>query len=344
MNMNEFGEIDKTIERPIVRSKLTKGYASSWAVIVLITINTISGLVYILVQWARYETIEDAIFVGLLFAATMVLAYGIRSFNKFLANKGYDFYNFVMAMVNAEEVEAAYDVLYHSVMNTRRMTISGILYGLTISTAVYLMGSWESDPVLAILLFIFMFINNFATGVAFYGLLSLFAHTFSMGRMVQINLWRVNNPSTSFLLGITRRVSILASIYIGMSLSSLIFTDILPMNELVIAYCAFAFIMIAATLFIPQIPLVNKIKEVKEKTLFEIDNQIQAAFHETLGKMRAGNLNVEMHDFESLIRVREKIEAINPWPFRFGSISAGLSILFFSAVPVIIQIALERLV
>ena len=207
-------------ETPVPSSYAHIGYASTAWTVRIIALCFVTGTLYVPLQWYRHGDIKDAEFVSMLIAATMILMFGLRRLQRYIVTKGLDFYSFVMSTRDPEKAVLEHDKLCTSVFNFRRMTISGVLYGMTIASAPFVLGVWKDDLLLRSSLSLFMFFVNFVTGVTFYGLLTFFHHAVKMGAMVRIDLWHVDNPSTNFLLGATRRLSMLASIYICICISS----------------------------------------------------------------------------------------------------------------------------
>ncbi|MHC4541738.1 MAG: hypothetical protein ACYS74_18480 [Planctomycetota bacterium] len=317
------------------------GYASTTWSVGVVALCFVTGTLYVPIQWHRHGDIKDAAFVSMLIAATMILMFGLRRLQRYIVTKGLDFYSFVMSTSDPEKAVLEHDQLCASVINFRRMTIAGILYGMAIGSTPFVWGVWKDDVFLRSSLSLFMFFVNFATGVAFYGLLTFFCHAIKMGAMVKIDLWHVENPSTNFLLGATRRLSVLASIYVCISISSILFS-VLPIGSLVIGYSCFSAGVILASLAVPTLPVAKKLRESKAQTLRQIDEQVQAAFAGVLAKMNSEDKKVDLTAFESLLQLREKVESVHTWPFKLKALSAGFSVVFFSSVPVVLQLLLEK--
>lgn len=300
-----------------------------------------SGVVYTIVQWNDHGAIEDAVFVSMLIGATMILMLGLRALYSYIATKGMDFYSFALSTPDPEVALEEHRGLCASVFNSVRMTLVGFVYGLAVGSAPLLLGVWPNDLSLRLLLTVFMFFVNFATGLAFYGLVVFFFRAVRMGQMVKVDLWHIDNPSTGFLLGATRRISVLASVYVCICLSSILFSE-LPVSGLVIAYSCFSGAIILASLLIPSHPVAQKLRDAKAKTLGEIEIQLNAAFQEAIENMKTSGAKVDLVRFESLLQLREKVEKIHTWPFRVKALTAGASVVFFSSIPVILQLILER--
>ena len=228
-------------------------------------------------------------------------------------------------------------------MNTPRMTISGIIYGAAVGSSPFLLNLWEPFVYNKIFLALFLFIVNFITGVAFYSLIMFYFHSFKLGDMIKVDLWNVDNPSTRFLLGATRRISVLSSFYVSICLSSILFS-VFPISSLVITYSIFACAILLSSLIIPSYPVFHKLKAAKEKNLSEIDTKLNELFYKTINEVKSGGSNFDLKQFEILFQLRDRIESVTILPFKSKTLSAGLSIILVSIIPVIVQIILERLV
>ena len=87
----------------------------------------------------------------------------------------------------------------------------------------------------------------------------------------------------------------------------------------------------------------QKIKNIKEKNLSEIDEKLNENFHQTIKNIRTKNSKVYMEHFESLLQLRARINDISVLPFRAKSIMAVASVLVLSALPVGLQLLLENM-
>ncbi len=319
-----------------------KGYLSILSTIIIAITTLASGIIYLIFEWIFTDKLEDTYFVSMLTGATMILLFGIRYLGDFLLNKGKDFYSFVISTVDPELVYKNYDQFFLNVMNFKRMTLSGIIYGIMIGSAPYLLNVWSENSALQLLLSIFMFVVNFVTGISFYSLISFFINSVKMGKMIKVDLWQIENPSTLFLLGATRRIAILASVYIAICLTSILFSK-LPVSSLVILYSVFSGSIILLSIIIPSYPIVYKLKLAKEKNLLEIDKKLNEIFYQTIEDIKTKEAKVDLERFDSLLQLRSRIADVSIFPFRAKSISAVLSVIIFSAIPVVIQIILEKL-
>lgn len=319
-----------------------KGYASWKARFLLLSLCLVSGVVYLTMEQITTGSIVDAWFVSMLVGATAILLYGLKYLRDYLVNRGIRFYNFVLSTDDPEEAYRQHSKLCKSVLNSRWMSFAGIVYGFIVGSAPFLLSLWQANLTLQICLSLFLFIINFVTGVAFYGLISFFMHAMKMGQLIEVDIWRVNKPSTEFLLGATRRISILSGLYSGISNTSILFS-VFPVSGLVIGYFCFSGITILSSVVIPSIPIARKLRMAKLKAINEIEHQLHNTLKESLKKAKDPNKKISTERFESLLTMKDKIESIHSWPFRVKSIFAGISVLFLSLAPLIVETVMKRL-
>lgn len=323
--------------------EVPNGYAAWQARLTLLLIGLFTGVGYLTLQQVLTGSIRDAIFVSMLIGATAILLYGLKYLRDYLVSRGIRFYNFVLSTDNPEEAYRQHGELCRSVLNIKWMTVVGIVYGTIVGSAPFLFSLWPSSTVLKIALALFLFIVNFATGVAFYGLIDFFVHAVRMGSMIEVDIWKVNKPSTEFLLGATRRISILGGVYAGISNTSIVFS-ILPVNYLTISYFIFSGTTILASVVIPSIPITRKLRLAKVEAINEIENQLHETLRGELDKAKDPDAKISTDRFESLLTMKERVEDVHSWPFRIKSIFAGLSVIFFSSVPLIVEAVLQQLI
>jgi len=301
-----------------------------------------AGLLYISLQWSRHGSIEDAVFVGILIGATLILLLGIGWFYRFLAAKGLDYFQCLLQADGPADIYAAFSKLCASTIDLRRTTAAGCCYGALVGSAAWILNTWEGDAVLRFALGLFLFSVNFVTGVAFHGLLVFFGQAVRSGRHVPISLWHSINPATDFLLAATRRIVLLASVYISLCIGSVAFST-LPLGGFLVGYSVFCGLVLIASIFVPIVPLALRTREVKEEALRAINARLDECYREFMAKAREGDATAELAMLERYFTLKAKIEAVPVWPFKLRSIGAALSVVFFSSIPVLLQLILERL-
>jgi len=329
-----------TIEK--TNTKKMENYFSLRKAVFLILINFILGTSYATNEWLMYGKIEDALFIGILSGATTILNIGLFFVLSYLSSKGIDFYNFVFSSSNPEKVYHQYKKLCSTIINRKNMLFSGLIYGLIVGSTPFVFEIWSQNLELQFIMSAFLFSCNFTTGIAFYSLVMFIKESFKMSNIIEIELWQIQNPSTNFIIGISKRISLLASVYIGLCLTSIFFSKF-ELGILIAFYSLFCGIILLITFILPISPLIKKIRQGKEKTLNELDCKLQTIFKKTMDEFSDSNDKVDLTRLHSLLEVREKVASINPYPFKVGLITTGISILLISSFPVFLELGLKVL-
>lgn len=299
----------------------------------------LTGLLYLIVQWIITQNIIDSIFVGLLFGATVILVFGFSTMAKHVTDKGLNFFLNSIDVESENEIFDKYQNYCANILHVPGMIISGLIYGLTVSLTPFLFGIWPEHFTLTLAMAIFMLAVNFVTGAALYSLVRYIQQTYRIAPLISIDLWQANSGKTDFLLGMTRKMSVLASVYIALSLTSILFS-LIQVNITVIFYGIFSGIILLSVLFVTPAPVVQKLKDEKIKMLSDLDNRIHDLLPESYDNLNS-NDTLELERMKSLLDLREKIENLNVWPFKIKSVIASISVIFFSSLPIMVRIVLE---
>ena len=308
----------------------------------LIGICIVIGLFYLVAQWSFTKVIRDSLFIGLLFGATLMLVQSMRSLYKFAANNSMSFFSFTLEGKEYDEVVQASTDFIRSIFNSKWMSFVGIIYGIAVGSAVFLTGVWTDQIFLRSLLFVFLFVVNFVTGIGFYGLIMFFMTAWKIGKLVKIDLWQRDNPSTVFLRRITHSTAIIASIYVCICISSILFS-VFPIDSLTIGYSVFAGVIILACFIIPEIPVRKKIVDEKRLTLMDLNNQLQLEFKKSLEEAKNMNKAIDLSKIDCLMDLRQKVGKIHVWPFGMRTLTTAVSVILVTSLPAFLQILLERL-
>ncbi len=138
----------------------------------------------------------------------------------------------------------------------------------------------------------------------------------------------------------TRKMTVIASIYISLCMISILFSKF-PINVMILSYAAFSGLIFLTILIVTPAPVMKKLKQAKMEALTELDLRIQELF--SVGSKENDQLgnSEELTKLRNLFELREKIEQMNTFPFKVKSILAALSVIFFSALPVIVRTILD---
>lgn len=316
-------------------------YRQPRVIVLIILINIATGFLYLIQQWITTNDIIDSFFVGLLLGATLLLLQGIHYMHAFVLKDILSFFIPIKSEIDYKEMTQIAKEFIRSIFNNAYMTLSGCVYGLIISLAVYSLNVWQQHQSLNIFLSLFIFTINFVTGLGFYGLIVFFKKSVMLSKIIKVDLWQTENPSTVFLRKLTVRTAMLASFYICICIGSIYFS-ILPLGSLTIGYSIFSGVIIVIAFILPEIPILKKVAESRSKVLAELNNQIQIEFKRAFGKDNNYD-NLDISRLETLLKFKEKIETINIWPFKIKIITTSFSVLFVTFLPVLLKVVLERI-
>jgi hypothetical protein len=316
-------------------------YASRQAAVSSVLICLVIGLAYIVAQSIINKAIRDAFFVGMLLGATVFLFSGLRAVYRYILRKGVGFFAFLATKPDQRAEVAKYPDLISSVFNFKRMTWAGLLYGLVLALSPFVLGAWPESYVLRIFLAVFLLAVNFATGVGFYGLITFFIKSLKLGRLVQVDIWQKENPSTEFLLGAARRIALVASTYICICNASFLFS-VLPLSGFVLGYALFSGSLIVSSSLVPALPIVQKISVSKRDALHHINTQIQQEFGRILDASAREDNQLDLARLDKLIALRDRIDGTTVWPLRVKFLSTGLSIIVVTLLPPLLQAFIQK--
>lgn len=118
--------------------------------------------------------------------------------------------------------------------------------------------------------------------------------------------------------------------------------SVIPIGSLTIGYSSFAAILMVGMLIIPEIPIRKKIMLTKRNSLIKINCQIQKE-HDKIFEENKNNIeDINLNKLDLLIKFKEKVDSISPWPSILKILKATMSILFISAIPPFIECLLKN--
>ncbi len=322
-----------------VEKKYLSVFTDSKGKIAFIAPTIFTGLIYLIFQWFITKNIVDSLFVGLLFGSTVILVLGLSSMAKHVTNRGLNFFSSSLDLETEKEIFEKYQNYCAKILHVPGMIITGFLYGIAVSVTPFLFDIWPDHFVLKFAMTLFLLAVNFVTGAALYSLARYIEQSYRIAPLINIDLWQANSGKTDFLLGMTRKMSVLASVYIALSLTSILFS-LIPVNTAVISYGIFSGSILLCVLFVTPAPVVQKLRDEKVKMLNDLDDRIHDLLPGSYSNLNTDDTG-ELERMKSLLELREKIENLNVWPFRIKSIIATFSVIFFSALPILVRTILE---
>jgi hypothetical protein len=317
-------------------------YARTFTVVVLVLGTLILGITYLALQWQRTGKIKHGLFVGLLLGATLILLQGMRSIYKYVTTNIVSFFAFAQEKKSFDEIRKQADAYCNKIFNTRDMSISGVLYGLIIGSAIFVMNIWKTEGLLKIFLFCFLFSVNFVTGIGFYGLLKFFVSSWELGKLVKTDLWQRENPTMWFFRKVKKSTSLIAIVYITICVTSIYLSQDFRAEYLTSVYSIFAGLIVILVFILPEIPIRKKIIIAKQKALTTINDQVQGEFRNAFEEAKSENKEIDLSKIERLIVLREKIEKISVWPFGLDTFTTAFSVVLITILPIILEFILNR--
>ncbi len=89
-----------------------KGYLSNKLAAILMLLTTLSGGIYLVIEWTFTRNLVDTYFVSMLIGASMILILGLRNLGNFLSHKGKDFYHFILSTNDPEKLYNNYNSFF----------------------------------------------------------------------------------------------------------------------------------------------------------------------------------------------------------------------------------------
>lgn len=188
----------------------------------------------------------------------------------------------------------------------------------------------------------FLVSANFLTGIALYSLIALYIQILQAGDRLEVDLWGWRNPSTDFLVVLGQRIAVFASIYIMLSILSVLLSSF-SVSAILPYYFLFSILVFSSTFLVPVFPIIRKLQEEKREALHALDVKLQEQFRSITESPDRGAADEKLDQIDQLFGVREQIESAVVWPFKLRSLGTAMWIGFVSAIPVLAEFFLGRL-
>ena len=318
-------------------------YSRAKVVALLLFLTAASGITYLAVQWDKTGTASDWPFVALLIGATAFLLLGMRLIHKDIERRIYGFYEFALGGGNPDGVRQHAEAYHRGIFRAGPMTISGIIYGLLVASALYLMEVWHDRALIKVLLFAFLFIVNFVTGIGFYGLIKFFFRLRMLAGYVKVDLWQRINPTTLFFMRIKRKAALLAIVYVSICVFSIFFSE-LQKEFLSQGYEVFAGILVILVFLIPELPLRKKVAEAKRRCLSVINAELDGEFCSAQNGSAVPVRTFDAGRVEKLMALREKVRRLSIWPFGLQTLRTAFSVVLVTLLPMILEYLLKTFI
>lgn len=204
---------------------------------------------YLGAQSAARGAIRDVVFVSILFGASGLLVVGLHRTRDFSVRNGVT--ACVLGSVDAGDTITLdlFRSLLAEVFHPRRMLVTGVLYGIAVASAPWVLHARPDDAHLRIALSAFLWAVNF---VSAHALIQFLARMYRLGGGISADVWGLKKPAMRFTFAVSRRVGLLASVYIGLALTSILFS-VLPLKPPVILYSILAGAVALAAVVVPPL-------------------------------------------------------------------------------------------
>jgi len=299
------------------------------------------GNAYVALQMVVIGEVRDELFVSLLVAGTLVLVLGMRRVIGYLGSREPGFVADVLETGSEEASRAVFQLTRERLANHRWLAAAAAGYGLAVGSAPWLLSAWQGQGVLRLLLAAFLTAVNAVTGVAVYSLVVYLIHVRKLGELARIDVWHFETPSAALVVGITQRVTILAAVYVSLSLSSVLFS-VLPLGGVMAGYSAFAGIAILACLVIPPMPLIRNAKRRRREELDALNRQLPALYREAVAGLAAGNRS-GVDQLQGLLVIRTAVLEQEIYPFRLRTVGTAVGVLLLAFLPSVLEAVLGKI-
>lgn len=279
----------------------------------------------------------DILFVLILIAATAFLLPATTSVRSYILRRGFNYWQYVLPDGDGDHIERSLRGLIASCFWTLGRVIGGVLYGGVIVTGADLLRNTAGLAQNRFEFDAFLFCMNYLTGATLYSLTTFLAMGPALIRNIPVQLWDTRNPASEFLFNSNARIGVYASLYVGLCMTSIIFSDI-PRDFLVYAYVGFSSVIALVTIVAPFYFYARRIQFFKDRLVTRIGkmlDQLSAVLLSDGSKSAHPN---EFHRMQELVQLREWVSNADVLPFRLRSLYAAITMVLFSLQPFFVDV------
>jgi hypothetical protein len=306
------------------------------------TLVLLSGIIYLEIQWIFTRDIKDKLFVFFSIGASILILCCAWNILNFIRKNEMSFCAVGIDSLDLDTNRKEYDKLLFIFIDYRLAIPFGIIWGVAASYIPFYFDIWPTNSIVAFAFSFFLFCNCFITGFYLLNLVRYFFITKNLWDLIEVELWKRDKRAADFLLPLSKKTSLLASLYISITLMAWITTPFVPFTKELISYLIFAVVLLIASVVLPIRPFSSKLKKEKHLALYEIDEKIQKEYIEIIRNLKVDKEGVNYDTMNLLLEMRKKIEDIHIYPYRIKTISASFSIIIISLLPVFVQMFLEK--
>lgn len=304
------------------------GMRHLWRGGVLCAIAGITGMLHLFLQIQQSGNPADTVFVVVVWGATVYLAACVPWIQRYAVT--------VAAAISNPSFNAHAAALFRRWANRRAQVWTGVAYGLIVATGAFVITDSCTLP-FRITLAIFLSVVNYATGVALLLTASALLFAYRAPQYIR-SVWLLENETVHGVLGITRRIALVASIYSSACISSILFSAI-PFQHLVGVYAIFCGGCILVLVGGPAWSISVQRSSAKISSTTEIDRAIHDTCARILGQDEVGILAERL---DALFVMRDRAGRVTVWPFRLGALATSLQVVVISSAPIVVQFLLTR--
>ena len=326
-------------QRKVASRELRRiGYSNRWMETALLILTIISAAAYSALLLLHSVAISELIFVFLLVSATILLYVGLGWLRRYFYVKGRLFFN-----PSAQRDRRASGALFHlslskQIFSRSKRLFAAFFYGSTIATGTFFLQVRAEEPTEQIGLLIFLFFANALTGTALFSVFQFLNNSRHFFDALEVNPWVPENKSAQIFLSLTRRLTLVATSYVSLSMVSILFSS-LPLSLIVSGYVILCITIIFIIIIVPYSSVLARLNTKRREILHGIGSQI----HRNTALIISNNKNerserVFAHT-KQLMELKKWLERTSYAPIRLSSLRAFISVTLISLLP----IAVERL-
>jgi pimeloyl-ACP methyl ester carboxylesterase len=331
-----FNGLPTALKMPMLSSLLKSSHTSFIVSQCMFFAVIIIGVAYTFDDVRYSDNISDLWFIALLDLATGVLIFGERIARSHMITGGLAFFEHTNVATDIEQVFQNHQELFRATWSSEARIVGGVLYGLVIGVASYIISKESGYPRLAVWLTLFLFSVNYVTGSTLVSLFQFLRRSPGLVSLLRVNLWNLENPTTRYLIETSFLIGAVGFVYVSLSFTAIIFSR-LNLNLLVAFYGAFALSVLSTGVFFPYIPIVRQASQQKmillERLSAIIDTHLHSrtVWHEAI-EQNAGKI-------DQLIAIRNKISDISVLPYRMRLVASFVPIICSAWMPFVLKFA-----
>ena len=293
---------------------------------------------YILIQFLKVGVVEDPVFCGILTANTYLIYRSCRFFKGHLQRVPG-----MPANDIPQSARSGIEVLRKAIFLSKPALITGLFFGTIYFCSSLVLRPWVDNTEINLILGIFLFCANVVTGMALYSLLCYFRYAISVGKYLEINLWDRSPPLAASIIQTNQLVVIATSFICCLAIVSVMFSKF-RLDFSILLFSVFSLTIMALAFLVPLIPITAQLRDIKQKNLSRIRSMMESEYSGLMKSAENNEAELDLSRFEALAQLHEKVHSINAViPAGAGSIRTGISVIFLTMLPSMVEFILTRI-